>query len=149
MHKYKLLIAVATVLLLPGCLKSTFREEEPRLEVDREETVLRARSGGGFVKDTLYVSSNRSWTVRPAGDVNWLSFGTEGFENPAEVNKTAMLVIICQDNPGDEERSADLVIIGGGLQKTVRVRQECVRKVGVIDNNGIDNYHFEDYGTTK
>lgn len=147
MQKYKLLIAVAAVLLLPGCLKSTFREEEPRLDVDRSEVTVRARSGTGSVKDTLYVSGNRSWSVVFAEEAGWLSLGTEGFENPSGVLKTAPLVVICEENHADDPRSADLVILGGGEQKTVTVRQKGIQRVDEADSQGIDDYIFEDYGT--
>ena len=147
MHKYKLLIAVAAVLLLPGCLKSTFREEEPRLDVDRSEVTVRARSGKGSVKDTLYVSGNRSWSVVIAEEAGWLSLGTEGFENPSGVLKTAPLVVICEENHADDPRSAVLVILGSGEQKTVTVRQKGIQRVDEADSQGIDDYIFEDYGT--
>ena len=147
MHKYRLLIAVATVLLLPGCLKSTFREEEPRLDVDRSEVTVRARSGTGFVKDTLYVSGNRSWSVVLAEETGWLSLGTEGFENPSGLRKTAPLVVICEENHADDPRSAVLVILGGGEQKIVTVRQKGIQRVDEADSQGIDDYIFEDYGT--
>lgn len=147
MHKYKLLIAVAAVLLLPGCLKSTFREEEPRLDVDRSEVTVRARSGTGSVKDTLYVSGNRSWSVVFAEETGWLSLGTEGFENPSGVLKTAPLVVICEENHADDPRSAALVILGGGEQKIVTVRQKGIQRVDEADSQGIDDYIFEDYGT--
>lgn len=147
MHKHRLLIAVATVLLLPGCLKSTFREEEPRLGVDRSEVTVRARSGTGSVKDTLYVSGNRSWSVVLAEETGWLSIGTEGFENPSGVLKTAPLVVICEENLADDPRSAVLVILGGGEQKIVTVRQKGIQRVDEADSQGIDDYIFEDYGT--
>ena len=147
MQKYKLLIAVAAVLLLPGCLKSTFREEEPRLDVDRSEVTVRARSGTGSVKDTLYVSGNRSWSVVFAEEAGWLSLGTEGFENPSGVLKTAPLVVICEENHADDPRSAVLVILGSGEQKTVTVRQKGIQRVDEADSQGIDDYIFEDYGT--
>ena len=147
MHKYRLLIAVATVLLLPGCLKSTFREEKPRLDVDRSEVTVRARSGTGSVKDTLYVSGNRSWSVVFAEEAGWLSLGTEGFENPSGVLKTAPLVVICEENHADDPRSAVLVILGGGEQKIVTVRQKGIQRVDEADSQGIDDYIFEDYGT--
>lgn len=147
MHKHRLLIAVAAVLLLPGCLKSTFREEEPRLDVDRSEVTVRARSGTGSVKDTLYVSGNRSWSVVFAEETGWLSLGTEGFENPSGVLKTAPLVVICEENHADDPRSAVLVILGGGEQKIVTVRQKGIQRVDEADSQGIDDYIFEDYGT--
>lgn len=145
----KLLIIALTALLLPGCLKSTFREEEPRLGVDREEVTLRARSGTGFLKDTVYVSANRSWSAALAEEVEdgWLSLGTEGFENPSEVLKTAPLVVICKENHADDPRSASIVITGAGRQQVVTVTQKGILKVDEVDVSGIDPYEFEDYGT--
>ena len=145
----KLLIIALAALLLPGCLKSTFREEEPRLDADREEVVLRARSGAGFVKDTVYVSANRSWSAALAEEVedDWLSLGTEGFENPSEVLKTAPLVVICKENQADDPRSAAIVITGAGQQKTITVTQKGIQKVDDVEGLGIDPYLYEDYET--
>lgn len=149
MQKRWLLIAAAAVLLLPGCLKSTFREEEPRLDVDQEEVILRARSGTGFVKDTVYVSANRSWSAALLEVVedDWISVAVDGYENPSEVLRTAPLVVICKENPTYEPRSAVVVIYGADQQKTVTVSQKGIQKVDDVEGSGIDPYLFEDYET--
>ena len=41
---------------------------------EREEVLFRSGTGEGWVKDTLYVSSNRSWTVFSQEDTDWISF---------------------------------------------------------------------------
>ena len=115
--------------------------------MDRSEVTVRARSGTGSVKDTLYVSGNRSWSVVFAEEAGWLSLGPEGFENPSGVLKTAPLVVICEENHADDPRSAVLVILGSGEQKTVTVRQKGIQRVDEADSQGIDDYIFEDYGT--
>ncbi len=80
---------------MASCCSETFREGEPRLEFDRVETSVRAKGGDGFVRDTFYVSSNRSWSAAVAdGEADWLSVATGGFENPAGVLKTAPLVVL-------------------------------------------------------
>lgn len=142
-----LLVAAAAAALLPGCLSETFREGEPRLEFDRVETSVRAKGGGGFVRDTFYVSSNRSWSAAVAdGEADWLSVETGGFENPAGVSKTAPLIVVCKDNQSEEERAAEVVIYGSGQQKTVTVHQRGVQRVEEVDGNGIDPYEYEDHG---
>ena len=149
MQNKGLLIATLAVLLLPGCLKSTFREGEPRLDVDRGEVTLRARSGTGFLKDTLYVSANRSWSAALLEEVedDWLSVGTDGYENPSEVLRTAPLVVICKENQADDPRSAAIVITGAGRQQVVTVTQKGIQKVDEVEGSGIDPYLFEDYET--
>lgn len=142
-----LLVAAAAAALLPGCLSETFREGEPRLEFDREETSVRAKGGDGFVRDTFYVSSNRSWSAAVAdGEADWLSVATGGFENPAGVLKTAPLVVVCKDNSSEEERASEVVIFGSGLQKTITVHQRGVRRIDEVEGSGIDPFVYEDYG---
>ena len=142
-----LLVAAAAAALLPGCLSETFREGEPRLEFDRVETSVRAKGGDGFVRDTFYVSSNRSWSAAVAdGEADWLSVATSGFENPAGVLKTAPLVVVCKDNSSEEERASEVVIFGSGLQKTITVHQRGVRRIDEVEGSGIDPFVYEDYG---
>lgn len=147
MRKHWLLLAAAATFLLPGCFQESFREEDPSLEVNKEELLLRAGTGAGEATDTLFVTSNRSWTVFPSGNEDWLSLPEEGFENPAGVRKTTPLAVICRANPNDAERSTSIVIVGAGQQKTVSVRQKGLKRVDGMGVTGIDNYSFEDYGT--
>lgn len=146
MRKHLLLLAASALLLLPGCLK-TFREAEPRLEVDRSELTVKAKSGSGYVKDTLYVSSNRSWSASVAEGSDWLDVGEGGFENPAEVFKTAPLALRCKDNTVDEERTARVLIIGAGLNKEVTVTQKALKGLTEADVTDILPFTFEDFGT--
>lgn len=145
MRKQLLLFAILAVLLLPGCQKKTFREEEPTLAVDKEEIILPSNYGGGAVKGTIQVTSNRSWTASVTGGAGWVSLAGDGFENPSEVSKTEPLEIICEENSGEEERSAGILIVCAGLQKTVTVRQKGIDKMGGVNVNGIENYLFELY----
>ena len=71
---------------------------------------------------------------------------TGGFENPAGVLKTAPLVVVCKDNPSEEERASEVVIFVSGLQKTVSVRQRGVRMIDELEGSGIDPFVYEDYG---
>ena len=146
MRKHFLLLTASALLLLPGCLK-TFREAEPRLEVDRPELIVQAKSGSGYVKDTLYVSSNRSWSASVAEGSDWLDVGDGGFENPAEVFKTAPLPLLCKDNTVDEERTARVLIIGAGLNKEVIVTQKALKGLSEAEVTDILPYTFEDFGT--
>lgn len=146
MRKHFLLLTASALLLLPGCLK-TFREAEPRLEVDRPELTVQAKSGSGYVKDTLYVSSNRSWSASVAEGSDWLDVGDGGFENPAEVFKTAPLPLLCKDNTVDEERTARVLIIGAGLNKEVIVTQKALKGLSEAEVTDILPYTFEDFGT--
>ena len=146
MRKHFLLLTASALLLLPGCLK-TFREAEPRLEVDRSELTVRAKSGSGYVKDTLYVSSNRSWSAVVTEGADWLDVGEGGFENPAEVFKTAPLPLLCKDNSVDEERSGKVLIIGAGLNTEVTVTQKALHGLTEADVTDILPYTFEDFGT--
>ena len=146
MRKYLLLLTASALLLLPGCLK-TFREAEPRLEVDKAELTVRAKSGSGYVKDTLYVSSNRSWSATVTEGSDWLDVGDGGFENPAEVFKKAPLPLFCKENTVDEERSARVLIIGAGFQKEVIVTQKALHGLTEADVTDIFPYIFEDFGT--
>lgn len=149
MQKRGLLVAALAVLLLPGCLKSTFREEEPRLDLEKSEVSMKAKSGLGAVTDTVQVTSNRSWTVAVSEETegDWLSVETEGFENPSGVLKTAPLVIVCEENLTLDERRGGIVITSEGQKKTVTVIQRGLQQVGDVDVNGIDPRSFEDYGT--
>lgn len=146
MRKNLLLLAASALLLLPGCLK-TFREAEPRLEVDRSELTVRAKSGSGYVKDTLYVSSNRSWSAAVTEGTDWLDVVEGGFENPAEVFKKAPLPLLCKDNTVDEERTAKVLIIGAGFQKEVIVTQKALLGLTEADVTDFLPYTFEDFGT--
>ena len=146
MRKRCLLLTASALLLLPGCLK-TFREAEPRLELDREETLLRAKSGDGIVRDTFYVSSNRSWAVCVADGVDWLDVVESGFENPAEIMKTAPLVLLCRENSNEEERSASVLVYGAGHQKEIVVHQKGLHPLTGLDDTTLDDFVYEDLGT--
>ena len=147
MHRKLLLPAAVVLLFLPGCFPETSREETPSLETDREEVLFRSGTGEGWVKDTLYVSSNRSWTVFSQEDTDWISFAEEGFENPSGVRKTTPLVVICLENPADDERSSSIRIVGGGQQKQVTIRQEGMSRKDCVEAIEIGDHYFEDHGT--
>ena len=146
MRKPLLLFAASALLLLPGCMK-TFREGEPRLEIDKSALTVRAKSGSGYVNDTLYVSSNRSWSAVVTEGEGWLDVDEGGFENPAEVFKTAPLPLLCKDNSVDEERSGKVLITGAGVNKEVIVTQKALHGVTEADVTGFDPYTYEDLGT--
>lgn len=111
-----------------ACEQTSFEEPEPFLSVGAREFRVPSDSplGHAMLKDTLYVTSNRSWSASLPEDASWLRLDTLGIRNMSGVRRTDALVISFEDNEGDEDRTADLRLHCEGVSRTVKVIQESL-----------------------
>lgn len=142
-------ILIAATVLLSGCMKSISREETPVLKFSRTEVSVPAMSYAGAVRDTLFVTCNRSWTVRLQDPCDWLELSTDGCENPSGTTVTVPLVLTFANNEIVQDRTAGLRFFTEGMELAVPVRQLAFVPPPPVDSvsvNGIDNYEYEDFG---
>ena len=122
------LSVLASFFALPSCLERQFSESESAVSVNTREILVPsdAFEGKNLVKDTLYITANRNWSVEIEPEVDWVSVDTTGWQNLAQVSESHPLVFSFKDNETDEERSATLNIFCDGKKKQVKVRQEAI-----------------------
>ena len=65
------------------------------------------------------IESNTSWNIKK-GSETWFSVSPTSGSNDSRVNITA------QDNPATEERTANITVSGGGIERIVNVKQSAV-----------------------
>ena len=106
------LSVLASFFALPSCLERQFSESESAVSVNTREILVPsdAFEGKNLVKDTLYITANRNWSVEIEPEVDWVSVDTTGWQNLAQVSEAHPLVFSFKDNGNDEERSATLNI---------------------------------------
>lgn len=118
----KKIILILSLALACACTKTSFGEAEALLSVDALE-LTEARSEG---RDTLYITTNRSWSAHLTEPSEWISLEKEGGENMAQISRLYALPIEVKANDGMDERSATIRITCGeeGLSKTVTIKQQ-------------------------
>lgn len=119
-------IAVLSVLLaVTSCLSREFTEQNPFISVDTRHVVVLSDVDTGEVRDTLWVTSNRSWGAALSEEVSWVKLGEVGAENMAGVSKITALPLTFENNTSDQDRSVELMIHSGELTEKIVVTQEA------------------------
>ena len=129
LFRFASIILIASAAALTGCLERNFIEEGGVMSVNAKEIVVPADSIGGqnLVKDTIWVTSNRSWSAYLADDVNWVKLDTTGHHDMARISEVTPLALAFKDNETAAERSVDVVITCAEGSRTVKVRQQAIR----------------------
>ena len=129
LFKFTGIFLVASAAMFTGCLERNFIEEGGVMSVNAKEIVVPADSLGGpnLVKDTIWVTSNRSWSAYLADDVNWVKLDTTGHHDMARISEVTPLALAFKDNETAAERSVDVVITCAEGSRTVKVRQQAIR----------------------
>ena len=116
-------------MLAVSCLQRDFVEADGILTVNKREMLVPAdlQLGRNLVKDTLYVTSNRTWTARFQSDVDWVSLDTPAHQNMGRTSDIVPIAFTFKDNMGDEERSVKLKLCCSDGEKIVTIRQEPIK----------------------
>lgn len=118
--------AVITILLaVTSCLSREFTEGTPYISVDTRQVVVPSDIDSGEVRDTLWVTSNRSWGAAFSDEESWVRLEEVGCENMAGVSKIAALPLVFENNSSYQDRSVELIICSGELTEKVIITQEA------------------------
>lgn len=118
--------AVLSVLLaVTSCLSREFTEQNPFVSVDTRQITVASDVYDGAVRDTLWVTSNRSWGAALSEEVSWVKLDEVGCENMAGVSKISALPLTFENNTSSQDRSVELLIHSGELTEKVVVTQEA------------------------
>ena len=122
----KRMIYICLILMaVSSCLSREFTEQNPYISIDTGSLTVPSDDVSGKVCDTLYVTSNRSWSAVFAEDVDWVRMAVNGNENLAGVSEIATLPLEFDNNESYEHRSVRLVISYDSLVEEVVITQEA------------------------
>lgn len=126
--KSRIPLLLALLPFVASCLEVDMREKEELLSTDSNEIVVPSDRVGGrhLVSDTLYVSSNRTWTTFFEGEPDWVTVGTDGHKNMSCISDVMPVVLNFKDNESDEPRSAVLRFFSGKESREVRITQSPI-----------------------
>ena len=112
-----------------SCLDREFSEESPVFAVSSYSLVLPSdlEEGRNLVADTLWITSNRTWTVSIPDTLDWIKLDRDGHQGISGVSERVPLVISCDDNASAQSREAELTICGSAGSKKVKVTQSAIR----------------------
>lgn len=112
-----------------SCLDREFSEENPVFAVSSYKVVLPSdvEEGQNLVADTLWITSNRTWTVSIPDTLEWIKLDRDGHQGISGVSERVPLVINCEDNATAQSREAELTICGSAGSKKVKVTQSAIR----------------------
>lgn len=113
------------ILAVTSCLSREFTEQNPFVSVDTRQVVVLSDVDSGEVRDTLWITSNRSWGAAFAEEVSWVRLEEVGCENMAGVSKITALPLLFENNTSDKDRSVELMIHSGELSEKVMITQEA------------------------
>ena len=123
MNHYFVYCCLACLAGLSACITDGFYEEsDPSLAIDKRIVI----NGADPVTDTLFVTSNRSWSVVSDGDEPWLSFDIAEHLNLSKAKETSALVYSLDANVLKKDRSALFKIVSGEDARTVIVTQRAI-----------------------
>ena len=130
------LMALAFASLL-SCARD-FRETEDVFSVNTLELVVPADAAEGrnMVKDTLFVTSNVSWTTELGENVDWVSMGVAGHENISRISEISSIPFEFLDNDSDYSRSVKVHISSSNGQRDVIIRQQPIKRRLVLTSGG-------------
>ena len=116
---------LSIILAVTSCLSREFTEQKPYISVDTRQIVAISDVDSGNVRDTLWITSNRSWGAAFSEEVSWVKLEEVGCENMAGVSKITALPLIFENNTSEQDRSVELMIHSGELSEKVVVTQEA------------------------
>lgn len=120
-----ILPAALLAFLLTGCLERQFAESEVRLSANVGELVVPADmfEGPGLVKDTLVLTTNRSWSASFTEEVDWVVLGKNENLDLSHVSEEIRIPLKFKDNPSSEDRTAVLHFVSAEVEKDITIRQ--------------------------
>jgi len=123
------LCLLASLAALSGCLEREFSEAEGIMSVDTRELVVPADmyEGRNLVTDTIFVTSNRSWSAAFESDVDWVKMDTTGHQDMSRISELTPLVFRFKDNEEQAERSVKVKICCADGEKEITLRQEAIK----------------------
>ncbi len=123
MHRKLIFAVFATMFGVCSCLQqqSDF-EAEASIAVDKPVIIV----GADPVVDTLFVSSNRAWSVIPDPGCEWVKFDTLEHINLVGATDVTPLAVSVGDNVEKASRTSSFRIVGEGFSKTVHVQQAAI-----------------------
>ena len=131
----KKILFILTILALScfcavSCLDREFNEDSAVFTVSSSSLLLPCdvEEGKDLVKDTLWVTSNRSWTVSVPDTVAWLHLDKDGHQGLSGVSERVPLSVSCNDNLTEGERSTELHLFCQGESRTIKVLQSSIHR---------------------
>lgn len=127
--KFGNICLLVSLAALTGCLEREFVEEEGIMSVDTKELVVPADmyEGRNLVTDTVFVTSNRSWSAAFETDVDWVKMDTTGHQDMARISEVTPLVFRFKDNDSEDERTVKVKIFCADGDKEITLRQESIK----------------------
>ena len=127
--KLAVLLPLAFLLPLSGCLERHFAEEKAVLSVDVEDIVVPGdvADGPDMVTDTLVVTANRSWSAYFKTDVDWVEMESDEHLDLSEVMEDVKVVLKFKDNRDGADRSVVLHVTAANGEKDVTIRQKAMK----------------------
>ena len=127
--QFRLLLLAGTALVAASCLERTFSEEEGSIATRTAEITVPCDmyEGRNLVKDTIFVTSNRSWSAAIVEDgVDWMTLAIPGHQDMSRVSEVTPLAISFLDNETEEARSATVHITCADGDRDITVTQEAI-----------------------
>lgn len=123
--KQRLIPLMLISFLLYSCwAPESMREEEPVLNLEQNELILPGdNEDGSPVRDTITISSNRSWSASVVSGEDWLEIDTDEILNLDECTKDVRIALKAADNRG-QRRTAGILFSASGVSGTIDVVQE-------------------------
>ena len=113
------------LMAVTSCLSREFGEQNSFASIDTKILTVPSDDVSGKVCDTLYITSNRSWSASFVQEVQWVRMVVSGNENIAGVSKITQIPLEFDFNESDEDRSVELVVNYDLKKETVTIIQEA------------------------
>ena len=124
-----MLLLCAGLAVFSSCLERTFIEKDGTISSPETAVVVPSDryEGRNLVKDTVYITSNRSWSAAIVEeDADWISLSREGFLNLACKSEVTPLGLSFTDNESDDARTATIHITCESGDQDITVTQEAI-----------------------
>ena len=124
----KMLLLCTGLAVFSSCLERSFIEENGTISSPETAVVVPSDryEGRNLVKDTVYITSNRSWSAAVVEDADWISLSREGFLNLACQSEVTPLELSFTDNESDEARTATIHVTCESGDQDITVTQEAI-----------------------
>ena len=125
--KQRIIIGALLAFTLFSCwAPDGMREEVPFLKPEQKELTLTGDNvDGSPVRDTITISSNRSWSASLSSGEDWLELETLEDLNLEERTKNVRIALKASDNRG-RRRSASILFSASGLSEAVEIIQNSI-----------------------
>lgn len=121
-HHFVQCCLVAAAVLSACTTEGFYKEDDPNLSVDRRLVTRDADP----VRDTILVTSNRSWSVVRDGNESWLSFEKAEHLNLSQAEETSALVFSLDANLRQKDRSAGFKVVTEDGARSVIITQRAI-----------------------